>query len=164
MLTTAWLAPLPWHVTIVSMQNPMNSHKGRLWIIGALIAVAIALFFFVKGTAAKVVLGVVIAILAGAFGMELSQKDYDVAQLAKTHSFAASEIQRDANGNLSAASIDAFCNASEKDYNCADFKTQPEAQQVYDRCKTLGTNMDVYHLDGDKDGIVCESLPKTARN
>jgi hypothetical protein len=60
------------------------------------------------------------------------------------------------------ASVDAFCSAKDKDYNCKDFKTQPEAQQVYDRCKTLGQNMDVYHLDGDKDGIVCEALPKMA--
>lgn len=146
------------------MQNPMNSHKGRLWIIGLLIAIAVAAFFFVKSTAAKVVLGIVIAVLAGAFGMEMSQTDYDLGKAIQTGSLSAAKIERDQDGNLLPASVDAFCNASEKDYNCSDFKSQPEAQQVYDRCKTLGTNMDVYHLDGDKDGIVCESLPKTAKN
>lgn len=141
----------------------MKSHTGRLWIIGILIAVAVAAFFFVKGTAAKVVLGVVIAILAGAFGMEVAQTDYDLGTALKTGSFSAAKIERDGNGDLLPASVDAFCNASEKDYNCADFRSQPEAQQVYNRCNTLGTNMDVYGLDGDKDGMVCEALPKTAR-
>lgn len=141
----------------------MNTHHGRLWIIGILIAVAVAAFFFVKSATAKVVLGVVIAILAGAFGMEVAQTDYDLGTALKTGSFSAAKIERDANGDLLPASVDAFCNASEKDYNCADFRSQPEAQQVYNRCSTLGTDMDVYGLDGDKDGMVCEALPKTAR-
>lgn len=146
------------------MENPMNSHKGRLWIIGILIAVAVAAFFFVKSTAAKVVLGVVIAILAGAFGMEMKQTDYDLGKAIQTGSLSAAKIERDpTTGNLLPASVDAFCNAQQKDYNCADFKNQPEAQSVYDRCKTLGSNMDVYGLDGDKDGKVCEALPKGAK-
>lgn len=145
------------------MENLRNSHKARLWIIGVLIVIAAIALFFVKGTWAKIAVGVIIAILLAAFGMEATQTDYDVATLAKTGSFSAAKIERDEGGNLLPASIDAFCNASEKDYNCPDFKSQPEAQQVYDRCKTLGTNMDVYRLDGDKDGMVCESLPKGSR-
>jgi hypothetical protein len=104
-----------------------------------------------------------IALLMIAFGLEVKNTDYDVKKLVETRSFTASKIDRDpATGNLLPASVDAFCSAKDKDYNCKDFKTQPEAQQVYDRCKTLGQNMDVYHLDGDKDGIVCEALPKMA--
>ncbi|MEN9413041.1 MAG: hypothetical protein RLZZ342_128 [Candidatus Parcubacteria bacterium] len=144
------------------MQNPMNTHKGRLWIIGILIAIAVAAFFFVKSTAAKVVLGVVIAVLAGAFGMEMKQTDYDLGKVIETGSFSAAKIERDEKGDLLPASVDAFCNATEQDYNCPDFKSQPEAQQVYDRCNTLGKNMDMYGLDGDKDGKVCEALPKLA--
>ena len=45
----------------------LKTNGGRLWIIGGLLAVAVAAFFFVKGTAAKVILGVVIAILVAAF-------------------------------------------------------------------------------------------------
>lgn len=138
-----------------------SSKKVRLWVIGILIILAIAAFFFVKATWAKVVIGSMIALLMLAFGMEVKNSDYDVQKLIQTGSFAASKIARDpSTGNLLPESVDAFCNAKEKDYNCADFKSQPEAQQVYDRCKTLGQNMDVYHLDGDKDGIVCEVLPK----
>ena len=138
-----------------------KSKKGRLWIIGGLLAVAVAAFFFVKGTAAKVVMGVVIVTLLAAFGMEATNHDYDVKKAIETHSLSAAKIERDSAGNV--INVDAFCNAQQADYNCSDFKTQPEAQSVYDRCKTLGKNMDVYGLDGNKNGIVCESLPKGTR-
>jgi hypothetical protein len=141
----------------------MDSHKGRLWIIGILIAIAVAALFLVKATWAKVVIGGMILLLLTAFGMEAKKTDYDLGTLAKTGSFTAAKIQRDQNGNLLPESIDSFCNAQQQDYNCSDFKTQPEAQQVYDRCKTLGKNMDVYRLDGNHNGIVCEALPKAAR-
>lgn len=42
-------------------------------------------------------------------------------------------------------------------YNCSDFSNQPEAQQVYDYCKAqVGT--DIHKLDGDNNGLACESL------
>ena len=138
-----------------------KSKKSRLWIIGGLLAVAVAAFFFVKGTAAKVILGVVIATLVAAFGLEATNHDYDVKKAIETRSLSSAKIERDPQGNV--INVDAFCNAQQADYNCSDFKTQPEAQSVYDRCKTLGKNMDVYGLDGNKNGIVCESLPKGPR-
>ena len=87
--------------------------------------------------------------------------DYDVKKAIETRSLSSAKIERDPQGNV--INVDAFCNAQQADYNCSDFKTQPEAQSVYDRCKTLGKNMDVYGLDGNKNGIVCESLPKGTR-
>jgi len=39
-------------------------------------------------------------------------------------------------------------------YNCADFSTQEEAQSVLD-----ADSSDPNRLDGDSDGIACESLP-----
>ena len=146
----------------MKIQEIRSSKKVRLWVIGGLIAVAAIMLFFVKSTWAKIVLGATIALLAAAFGLEATNRDYDVAKLAKTRSFAASKIERDPKtGNL--INIDNFCNAEKIDYNCADFKSQPESQGVYDRCKTLGKNMDIYGLDGNKNGIVCESLPKTTK-
>ncbi len=140
-----------------------RSKNGRLWIIGGLLAIVVIAFYFAKATWAKILLASIAAILFGAGAMEMSNKDYDVGQLIKTGSFKASQIERDEKGNLKASSIDAFCNATEADYNCSDFKTQPEAMQVYNRCKETGKNMDVYRLDGDKDGLVCEALPKGAK-
>jgi len=55
------------------------------------------------------------------------------------------------------------------DLNCEHFETQDEAQSMYQRCMnkileynkdvTDAVNLDVYGLDGDKDGTVCEHLP-----
>ncbi|MFZ2593249.1 MAG: excalibur calcium-binding domain-containing protein [Minisyncoccia bacterium] len=141
-----------------------GNKKARLWVIGGLIVLAGIAFFFAKTTWAKVLIGGAIGLLMLAFGMEVNNKDFDVVQLVKTGSFAASQIQRDPEtGNLIPGSVDAFCTAQDIDYNCDDFRTQPEAQTVYDRCKGLGKNMDVYRLDGDKDGTVCEARPKTAQ-
>lgn len=140
-----------------------GNKKVRLWVIGILIVLGFIAFFFAKTTWAKVVIGGAIGLLMLAFGMEANNTDYDVVQLVKTGSFAASQIQRDEQGNLIPGSVDAFCTAQDIDYNCDDFKTQPEAQSVYERCKGLGKNMDVYRLDGDKDGTVCEARPQTAQ-
>ena len=42
-------------------------------------------------------------------------------------------------------------------YNCSDFKTQAEAQAVFDSCG--GSGNDIHKLDSDGDSEVCESLP-----
>ena len=50
------------------------------------------------------------------------------------------------------------CNCTGPDLNCADFSTQAEAQACFDYCKGRGYG-DIHGLDGDNDGIACESLP-----
>jgi len=42
-------------------------------------------------------------------------------------------------------------------YNCGDFSSQAEAQACYKYC-LLQTGKDIHRLDGDNDGIACESL------
>lgn len=42
-------------------------------------------------------------------------------------------------------------------YNCGDFSTHAQAQGVYEQCG--GVSNDVHRLDGDSDGIACETLP-----
>ncbi len=145
----------------MDIRSLRSSKSARLWIIGILIAIAVAAFFLIKNGVAKVILGVVIAVLLGAFGMEVANTDYDLGKAVEERSFSKAKIERDEKGNLT--NVDAFCNATESDYNCADFKTQDEAMSVYNRCKGLGKNMDVYGLDRDGDGKVCESLPVGAR-
>jgi hypothetical protein len=139
------------------LENIRSSKKARLWVIGGLIVVAVILLFFVKGTWAKAILGIMIAILVGAFGMEATNNDYDMETLMETKSFSAAKIERDESGNLT--NVDGFCTSEKIDYNCSDFKTQAEAMSVYNRCGELGKNMDTFGLDRDKDGKVCESLP-----
>jgi hypothetical protein len=43
-----------------------------------------------------------------------------------------------------------------KDYNCSDFTTHKEAQDIFE--SNGGVANDVYQLDADKDGIACEEL------
>lgn len=46
-------------------------------------------------------------------------------------------------------------NCESDTYNCADFNTQAEAQEVFDTCGPE----DVHGLDRDGNGRACESLP-----
>jgi hypothetical protein len=136
----------------------LKTKKERMWVIGILLFIAVAAIFFVKNTASKVILGGVIAALLVALGFEAKNTDYDLGKVIQTGSFAKAKLQRNEKGDL--VNVEAFCNAKELDYNCSDFKTQTEAMQVYNKCKSLGKNMDVYGLDRDHDGKVCESLPQ----
>jgi hypothetical protein len=47
------------------------------------------------------------------------------------------------------------CNCSGPDLNCGDFSTHAEAQACFEFC---GAG-DPFRLDGDNDGVACESLP-----
>jgi hypothetical protein len=42
-------------------------------------------------------------------------------------------------------------------YNCDDFDTFDEAQELFEACG--GVSNDVHRLDRDKDGLACEALP-----
>jgi hypothetical protein len=50
------------------------------------------------------------------------------------------------------------CNCSGNVYNCANFSTHAAAQACYNYCISIGRG-DIHRLDGDNDGIACESLP-----
>jgi len=56
------------------------------------------------------------------------------------------------------ASTSGDYNCSANTYNCSDFQYQEDAQYVFQVCG--GPASDIHYLDGDKDGIVCETLPK----
>lgn len=55
---------------------------------------------------------------------------------------------------LVAVLIVAMPASAQADLNCDDFETQPEAQAELDRDPS-----DPHGLDGDGDGVACESLP-----
>ncbi len=52
--------------------------------------------------------------------------------------------------------IDKLFECDDDIYNCDDFTTQQEAQDMFELCG--GTDNDVHGLDGDNDGVVCVSL------
>ena len=67
---------------------------------------------------------------------------------------------RNSNNSLSSAPIlgtsDCYCESNK--YNCSDFKTHFEAQEVFECCMKK-TGGDIHKLDGNSDNQVCESLP-----
>lgn len=48
-----------------------------------------------------------------------------------------------------------------QDWDCKDFKTQSEAQTFF--INAGGPSNDTNRLDGNKDGVACQALPKTSR-
>jgi len=52
----------------------------------------------------------------------------------------------------------ASSDCSSNKYNCADFETHQEAQNLYNRC-IQEVGYDIHDLDRDDDGSACESLP-----
>lgn len=132
--------------------NWRQSKKARLGIIiGLLVIVVLLGFFFEKLRIWMIGVGIV---LLAALGMEVSNTDLDLGKLMDTGSVQESLIKRDPAGN---PIFGATC--EENVYNCGDFKTQSEAQEVYDTCHT-SENVDRHGLDKDGDGVACQSLPK----
>ena len=128
-----------------------QNKKSRLAIIiGLLLIVVVIGFFFEKTRLFMIGIGVVLLV---ALGLEASNTDVDLGRLVETGSLSDSMIKRDENGK---AIYGATC--EENVYNCTNFKTQPEAQEVYDTC-TKPENRDRHGLDRDGDGVACQSLP-----
>lgn len=145
-------------------QRLRGNRKFRLWLIAGLMAVVVVLFVFFEKL--RIFLVVAFVALLAALGMEFSQNDWDLQKLLETKSFEQSKVSRDAGGNilfdkLGNITTDKTAGKKADDYNCADFSTQPEAQQFF--LKVGGVGNDVNRLDGNKDGEACESLPKGTR-
>lgn len=124
-------------------------------IVVLLIAVGLVAFFFEKTRLWMIGLAIV---LLAAFGMEASNTDVDLGKLMDTGSISKSVVDRDEKGN---PIFGAMC--EQNAYNCGDFATQSEAQEVYDTCYTAEIP-DRHALDRDGDGIACQSLPAGANN
>jgi len=101
---------------------------------------------------AKPILGVILALLIGAFGLQATDNDLDLGKLLSGESVADSRIETTSDGTLL---IGDYCKKDK--YNCSDFKTQSDAQKVFTTCG--GTGRDVNGLDGNNNGLACESLP-----
>ncbi len=115
----------------------------------------------------KPLLGGIIILLIGALGMEVTDMDFDLGKLLNGDSWQEAKMQRDEKGNIiffdkeGNQTTDPSVGKAADDYNCDDFDTQSEAQKFFQKVGGLGN--DLYRLDGDKDGIACESLPKTKK-
>lgn len=56
----------------------------------------------------------------------------------------------------SGSSSDSSCSCNRNSLNCADFSRQSSAQRCLNTCMSQGVG-DIHQLDGDNDGIACES-------
>ncbi len=101
----------------------------------------------------KPILIAVLALLLGAFGLEITNTDWDLGKLLTGSSFSEARVKRDKNGNVVSEG-----GKYTDQYNCDDFDTQPEAQEFF--INAGGPSEDVNQLDGDNDGVACEHLPK----
>lgn len=109
----------------------------------------------------KPILMALIGILLAAFGLTAAETDFDLGALFGGSSWQEAKILTDEGGNLLYDREGNTVTEESKgkkaaDYNCSDFSTQAEAQKFFTK---VGNN-DLYALDGDDDGLACESLPK----
>ena len=104
------------------------------------------------------------------------QKEFKAAEIAarerKVGLWGLKQSQSDCSPEPASQKSDAGLRTDGHDcshnvYNCSSFKTQAEAQHVFDLCLTAsvlaqadgGDVKDIHKLDRDGDGKVCESLP-----
>lgn len=153
------------------LQKARNTKSTRLWFLVLLVVVVIALYMLgiiKKGFA----IGLGILLLA-AIGIQTFDYDLDLGTLWETGSIKESRVQHTQDGVvLKGDCVKPAGKSAEFDLNCSNFKTQAEAQQKYDYCaaqiaennsnldKAKIMSLDVYGLDGNKNGIVCEALPQ----
>jgi len=112
---------------------------------------------------------VILILLAMAMWLEGFNGDADLGKLWETKSYSESRVEtiKDADGN-SVRLITGTCNSGDFDLNCSNFSTQGEAQAKYNECaEQVAENnpgidtkkLDIYGLDGNNNGVVCEALP-----
>ena len=160
----------------MKLESARTSRKARLWIIGGLL-VLVAVLAIVFESIRWWLFGVAVLLLA-ALGLEATQTDVDLGSMMQGNSVEESMIERDAEGNLMTNDEGGFMTSiwrdingnavpegtagakGEDQFNCSDFDTQAEAQVFFDNAG--GVSNDVNGLDGNKDGVPCQSLPAGA--
>ncbi|MFZ2664539.1 MAG: excalibur calcium-binding domain-containing protein [Patescibacteria group bacterium] len=105
-----------------------------------------------KKTFKPILMGV-IALLLAAFGLEATNNDWDLGKLLSGSSLSEAKVMRDKEGNVVTSG-----GKYTDEYNCDDFTTQDQAQKFFKNAG--GPSIDTNRLDGDNDGVACESLPK----
>lgn len=129
-----------------------KSKKVRLGIIiGLIVLVGIIALFFEKLRIWMI--GIMLLLFVG-LGMEVSNTDYDLGKMIETKSVSESKVMRDNEGNV----VTDGSGKATDEYNCEDFTTQPRAQAFFE--KVGGVGKDTNRLDGNKDGVACQNLPK----
>ncbi len=111
-----------------------------------------------------------IILMLGAVGLEVYDYDLDLGKLRETKSLSESRVESVKDWEWNTVRLVGSC--VKADVNCDNFATQADAQATYNRCAAEieknnagiegALKLDIYGLDRDKDGIVCEALPSGA--
>jgi len=107
----------------------------------------------------KYILSGGLIVLLTALGLEVSNNDYDLGKILEGSSWKDAKVMRDKDGNVVTDGSGKYTN----DYNCDDFDSQDQAQRFFDKVKA-DTGEDPNRLDGDKDTVACEDLPREIEN
>ena len=154
------------------LEKARNTKSTRLWFLVAVGVVLFALWWMGKiKTAFAVGLGIV---LLAAIGIQTFDYDLDLGLLWAGNSIAESRVQQTKDGVKLMGSCVKAAGTTKDDLNCSNFATQEAAQAKYDTCAdqiasynsgldaAKVKSLDIYGLDGNKNGVVCEALPRVA--
>lgn len=152
----------------MGFQEIRKQKKYRIaFLVGILVVLTIIAYFFEK--VRWLMIGFMILIL-WAIGMEVYDYDLDLGKLWETGSLSESRVESVKDGDGNTVRLVGEC--VKADVNCEHFQTQADAQATYAKCareiekNNVGVEnalkLDIYGLDRDKDGIVCEHLPSGA--
>lgn len=147
-----------------TMQKARNTKSTRIWFM-VLLLVILGILYFTSTKFKWLILAMIITVLL-AVGIQVTDYDLDLETLWATGGdVAASRVEY----NNGIKILGEACAGD--NLNCSDFATQPEAQTKYESCATQIASyndgqsadsikrLDVYWLDGNNNGIVCEALP-----
>lgn len=152
------------------LEKARNTKSTRIWFLVFLAVVLFALWWFkIIKTGFAIGLGIIVL---SAIGIETFDYDLDLGTLWKTGNIAESRVTHTKDGITLMGSCALPKKWGEGDLDCKNFKTQEEAQAKYEKCTTEIASynkwvdiakirsLDIYRLDGNKNGMVCEALPK----
>ncbi len=150
------------------LEQARNTKSTRVWIMVAITVILFILWWSnIIKTAFAIGLGIVVL---AAIGIETINYDLDLDALWSGKSLQESRVTHTKDG-LKLMGSCALPTKWEGDLNCANFATQAEAQAKYDQCASEIASdnawidiskiksLDIYGLDANKNGIVCEALP-----
>lgn len=144
-------------------QKARYNRTVRTVVLIALLAILLAMYFL-RGKMKWLLLWLIVVITL-ALGIHIADYDLDLETLFRTGSLTESRVQ------LKKWVKVVWSDCLSDNVNCANFTTQWEAQTKYEACadkiasqnagkdKQAIKNLDIFGLDGDNDGIVCEALP-----
>jgi hypothetical protein len=135
-----------------SKMDKLRRSKNVRMVLVAVLFVILGIMYFVFEKFRIFILAMMVVLL-GALGMEMTGTDFDVQKLVETGSFSESRLDQTSDGTWIYSD-----DCKREMFNCSNFSTQVEAQELFESCG--GLKEDIHGLDRDKDGVVCESLPK----